>query len=607
MFSTKITLVKCICAVILILNCYACQKDNEIPAEEPRFFSPSNLKAIVFTDSIIRVSWKDNSNVETSFQIQRKFGTEAFKLIKETRPNDTTFLDSAVAPNMLYTYRVRAIGKVAETSFSDEVSVKLDLPIPSLTATVVDDTEVRLTWTDNSSLESGFVLERSTNGQPFITIAEPSKNIQSYSDKTTAINTNYSYRIRARSKSTITDYSNVVAAKINFQAPLLNFALNDGTTLNLSWVDNSQFESGYVIEQSVNGGEFKELDRVNPQTTSYIVENLQTTKKYAFKIKAYSAKNYSPYSNTKQTFYNDKRYVSSESYMGENAADGQVALSPSGNLIATTSYFSENVIISNRSNRTTNRLVTGHKEGGYSVKFSSDNAFLLVSGAKEGNIEIYNTSTLTLNKSIPTGMSAIYSLNFNKTGTLLAVGGTGGSKILVYSFPSMTVKYTLTTDNHNVRDLLFYDNDSKLISSGNDNKIQIWNLNASTVETTLTGHNGHIGSVDLNSNSSILVSGSYESEDKTIRLWNPIGGLIRTIPNTASITSVFIGAEDIIYFTDADGYLRIVDKFGTKLFETAVGNMIHFADFDKTNKILVTYSANGKTNVFQNTPIWMEY
>lgn len=607
MVSIKITTVIAACVTILILISYSCKKKESEILEEPRFFSPSNFKATVFSDSIIRVSWKDNSNVETSFQIQRKQGLEAFKLIKEVAPNDTVFLDADVTPNLVYTYRIRAIGKSSETSFSDEVMIKLDLPIPVLAATIVSDSEIKLTWTDNSSLESGFVLERSIDGQTFIPIAEPGKNVQFYSDKTIEINTTYKYRIKARNKSTVTEYSNLVTTKVNFQAPKLNHTFPNGNTIDLSWIDNSEFETGYVIEESIDGKDFTELAKVDSTILSFRIENLQTAKKNSFRVKAYSAKNKSSYSNIKRIYYNDKRYSTIESYSGESSIEGQVALSPSTNLIATTNYYSENVMVSNRLNHNTTRLSTRHKNGCYSTVFSADNAYLLVTGAKDGYIEIWNTSTLTFNKEVQTGMEAIYSLTFNKSGTLLAVGGTGGSKILIYNFPAMTLKYTLTTDNHNIRDILFYENDSKIISCGNNKKIQVWKLSSLQVETTLIGHVGNIGSIDLNATSSVLVSGSYEDEDKTIKIWNPTSALIRTISNPASVTTVFIDADDTVYFTDRDGYLRIIDKFGTKLYEVSVGSPIYFADFNEVSKIFVTYSANGKTNVFRNAPIWMEY
>lgn len=590
---------------ITILFCFSCKKETKVAPEEPRFFSPSEPKAIVFNDSTIRVSWKDNSNEEVSYQVQRKVGTDPFKLLKETAPNDTVLLDVDVSPNTLYTYRVRAIGKSAETSFSDEVTAKLDLPIPVLTSAIIDDSKVKLTWTDNSVLESGFVLERSKDGQQFVTLAEPGKNIQTYTDTTIKINTTYTYRIKARNKTTETNYSNIVTAKANFQAPALNYGLPGGNVINLLWTDNAVFEKGYIIEQSINDGDFKELTRVDSQVLAYKIENLQPVKKYAFRIKAYSAKNISGYSNIDRIYYNDKNYTSAEFYQGEKVLEGQITLSPSTYQIATTGSYSRNVILVNRSSHTTSTIATNHTGGAYSVKFSPDNANLLVSGGHDGNIEVWSPNSRTLTKTTNTGMEAVYCLTFNKSGTLLAAGGTGSSKILVYDFPAMTLKYTLTTDNHNVRDVLFYENDTKLISCGNNNKVQIWNLTNQQLERTLTGHTGHVGSIDLNANSSLLASASYE--DETVRVWNPEGGLIQTIFNSANISSVFFDQNDNIYFTDYGGKLSIVNKSGVKLFDTSVESSIYFADFNKEAKIMVSYNANGGINVFQNVPVWMGY
>src|SRR5205814_5503568 len=46
-----------------------------------------------------------------------------------------------------------------------------------LTATPYSSTEIRLGWIDNSSNESGFVLERSTDGATFSRLAGASPNI----------------------------------------------------------------------------------------------------------------------------------------------------------------------------------------------------------------------------------------------------------------------------------------------------------------------------------------------------------------------------------------------------------------------------------------------
>src|ERR1700761_9141974 len=142
LFKSNITLLFC-----LILFCqliYSCKKEEKKAPEEPKFFSPSGLKAAVFSDSTIKISWKDNSNIETSFQLQRKDSSGTYQIIKEVPANDTVFIDSDVVPNLLYTYRVRAESKSEETSFSDEVSVKLDLHIPALSSAAINDASIKL-------------------------------------------------------------------------------------------------------------------------------------------------------------------------------------------------------------------------------------------------------------------------------------------------------------------------------------------------------------------------------------------------------------------------------------------------------------------------------
>jgi WD40 repeat protein len=130
-------------------------------------------------------------------------------------------------------------------------------------------------------------------------------------------------------------------------------------------------------------------------------------------------------------------------------------------------------------------------------------------------------------------------------------------------------------------------------------------LGSLQLEKTFTGHTGHIGTIDLNANSSLMVSGSYE--DKTLKIWNPTGGLIQTISNSDNISTSFFDSDDNIYFADKGGNFRIINKTGISLFQVTAGNPIHYADFNENAKLFVTYSANGAIKVFHNTPVWMEY
>ena len=66
----------------------------------------------------------------------------------------------------------------------------------SLTATATSATQVNLTWTDNSSNEAGFAVERASGG-PFTQVATVNANLTSFADSGLTPSTNYSYRVLA--------------------------------------------------------------------------------------------------------------------------------------------------------------------------------------------------------------------------------------------------------------------------------------------------------------------------------------------------------------------------------------------------------------------------
>ena len=72
--------------------------------------------------------------------------------------------------------------------------------------------QVTLTWTDNANNETGFRVERSTNGTVFSVIASPGANTANYKDSTTVRRQTYYYRVAARNNAGLSSYSNVVTA-----------------------------------------------------------------------------------------------------------------------------------------------------------------------------------------------------------------------------------------------------------------------------------------------------------------------------------------------------------------------------------------------------------
>ena len=90
---------------------------------------PTSLNvSVIGTDSIM-LAWKDNSDNETGFVIERKNGdslsTNNFNIIDTVSANDTVYYDKLNADSVLYTYRIYAFNKDTLSEFSNVASIKV--------------------------------------------------------------------------------------------------------------------------------------------------------------------------------------------------------------------------------------------------------------------------------------------------------------------------------------------------------------------------------------------------------------------------------------------------------------------------------------------------
>jgi titin len=89
------------------------------PVQPPA--APSNLTATAVSSSQINLSWTDNSNNETSFEVYRSKTGRSFKRIATVGANVTTFADTGRLPASP-TYRVRAHNDGGNSDYSNIAS-----------------------------------------------------------------------------------------------------------------------------------------------------------------------------------------------------------------------------------------------------------------------------------------------------------------------------------------------------------------------------------------------------------------------------------------------------------------------------------------------------
>ncbi|MDO1446106.1 MBG domain-containing protein [Rhodocytophaga aerolata] len=107
---------------------------------------------------------------------------------------------------------------------------------PSLLTATASATRVELSWTDNATNETGFVIERSLKlAQDFVKIATIGANTTRYTDKGILSNALYYYRVRTQNGQVLSGFSNVANAAIG--QPTITMETNTIATCQAVFLD----------------------------------------------------------------------------------------------------------------------------------------------------------------------------------------------------------------------------------------------------------------------------------------------------------------------------------------------------------------------------------
>jgi hypothetical protein len=249
-----------------------------------------------------------NPASEIGFRIERSANGAAFAALATSPANTISYTDGTSSALSWYLYRV-----VAYNAAGDSASNMVQLGIPAglnaptnLTATLQNGPRVRLTWTDNATVETGFVIERSIDGINFVAIATvgPKNNTGSvnYTDSTVVIGPTYTYRVKAVMNlpslgfTASSAYSNPVTVAIVVPAAPGNVAVtavraagsNDRATV--TWTDNSNNEDGFRIRWSTSPtfATGVSTGTVGANVTTFTTGNLPRGASYYFQVQSFN-------------------------------------------------------------------------------------------------------------------------------------------------------------------------------------------------------------------------------------------------------------------------------------------------------------------------------
>ena len=275
---------------------------------------PSDLSATAFSSTQINLSWTDNSSNESGFKIERCTGSgcTSFSQIATVGAGVRTYNNSGLTGGASYTYRVRAYNSGGNSDYSNTATAVTPAVLtgpaaPSgLSATAFSSTQINLSWTDNSSNESGFKIERCTGSEcTFSQIATVGAGVKTYNNSGLAGGASYTYRVRAYNSSGNSAYSNTAAAVT--PAVLTGPAAPSGlsatafssTQINLSWTDNSSNETGFKIERCTGSTctYFRQIATVGPNINTFSNTGLIKYSVYRYRVRSYNSYGNSAYSN----------------------------------------------------------------------------------------------------------------------------------------------------------------------------------------------------------------------------------------------------------------------------------------------------------------------
>ncbi|WP_080055422.1 fibronectin type III domain-containing protein [Spirosoma aerolatum] len=269
-----------------------------------------DLKATATSTTQISLSWSAIPNAVTIVIERSPDGAGSWNPLTTVAGTTTTYTDNGLTPNTRYYYRIRATN-VSGTGPNSNVADALTPDVPpkepaGLTAKVISTSQINLSWTDQSTNESGFELERATgtNGS-FQKIADLPANTTTYEDKALADNTQYCYRVRAKNAAGPSAYTDPACATTPLAPPgtpvNLTAEVVDYDQVKLNWPAVSASAVNVRIERSTSpSGPFQEIKTVPASQTTYTDAGLQEFTTYYYRIQASNTAGSSGFSNVAQ-------------------------------------------------------------------------------------------------------------------------------------------------------------------------------------------------------------------------------------------------------------------------------------------------------------------
>jgi Glycoside hydrolase family 44/PA14 domain/Fibronectin type III domain len=198
--------------------------------------APTGLTA-TGAESRVSLSWTPVSGA-ASYNVYRGT-TSASEALLQAGIATANYSDTAVTNGTTYYYRVTAVNGTGESPLSTEASATPQWTLPAapnnLIATPTSTSQVKLTWADNSNVESAFVVEWATDSGFTTGVGSASTGADATTFNVTGLTESTTYYFRVRATNPAGPSANSNTASATTQRP------PSGNGLLATYFDNRNF------------------------------------------------------------------------------------------------------------------------------------------------------------------------------------------------------------------------------------------------------------------------------------------------------------------------------------------------------------------------------
>ena len=252
---------------------------------------PSQVITTIQSSSAVNLSWRGNDSNATGFSIVRSTDGRTFTfLAKINNPSATSYTDTTVTTGVAYSYQIRSIvGNELITNASaatSPVRVAIALANPMIIATTAAVNSATISWTGIDPRALSAVVQRTTAGGGYMTIATLAGTATAYTDATLATGTSYTYRVLATNAVVSAGTSAMASVTTLLSVPRDVRAVTSGLAVAISWVDSNRVGISFQIMRSDDGTNYADIATVASGGRLYTDTTGIAGQLYYYKVRA---------------------------------------------------------------------------------------------------------------------------------------------------------------------------------------------------------------------------------------------------------------------------------------------------------------------------------